>query len=162
VVLQYVIGYAQAKAYCAENSIPFAPRKSRLTFSFGDRTFQSLGTIPVLVPTPGSTIRLVVDIVRPDVPLLICLDNLDIHGLQILSVTNQLECAKENWRMPIERKIGQAYITWPPLLRILYSRNALNKMHRHFMHPSADKLLRLLKRARPDELPHIPSVFFKI
>jgi hypothetical protein len=58
----------------------------------------------------------VVDIVRPDVPLLIGLHNRDRHGLQFLSVTNELECAKENWRMTVGRKLGHAYV--PGLLKM--------------------------------------------
>jgi hypothetical protein len=71
------------------------PGSREFAFRFADRACQSVGTNAVLIPTPGSASRLVVDILRPDVPLLEVLDSLDRHGPQFRSVTNELECAKE-------------------------------------------------------------------
>lgn len=37
------------------------------------------------------------------------------------------------------------------LLRSVFSRQQLQKLHRRFSHPSADRLYKMLKNARPDE-----------
>ena len=37
--------------------------------------------------------------------------------------------------------------------QILYSKNQLERLHRHFVHPSAHKLYDLLRKADPDNLP---------
>jgi hypothetical protein len=51
-------------------------------FRFGDGTFQSLGSIPVRIPTPeGKFIKIEMDVVQADVPMLIGLEILDLESL---------------------------------------------------------------------------------
>jgi hypothetical protein len=93
-----------------------------------------------------------VDVVEPDIPLLIGLDTLDKHGLQFLSVSNKLQSVKAGWVLPVVRKRGHAYIIWSNEFATMFSRPQLERLHRHFVHPSASKLHALLRRAYPDEL----------
>jgi hypothetical protein len=48
-----------------------------------------MGSLKLIVPT--SVLELCVDEVEPDIPLLVGLDLMDKHRLQLLSVSNELE-----------------------------------------------------------------------
>lgn len=53
----------------------------------------------------------------------------------------------ENWTLPLTKKYGHAYIEWAN--EILYTEKELRKKHRHFFHPTTDKMYAVLKRADP-------------
>jgi hypothetical protein len=105
------------------------------------------------LPIPnGSFIPIQVDVVDADVHYLIGLDTLDALGLNVLTVQNELECVNEGWRIPLVRKHGHLYMEPGREDKILFTRAELEKLHRSLYHPSTDKLLNLLKRARADEV----------
>jgi transposase InsO family protein len=93
-----------------------------------------------------------VDVVDIGVPLLLGLDFLDNHQLNPLNVQNQLWSVPGRWRMPIVRKNGHLYLCWKPTSVVNYSRSQLDRLHRHFFHPSAGKLWSLLNRAYPNSM----------
>ena len=97
-------------------------RPSNSAFRFGDGTHKSLGTIPVRIPTPNSGyLHVDVDVVRPDVPLLIGLDILDQEQLIPNNVENQLESRLYGWSIPITRKLGPVsytHLTLPTILLV--------------------------------------------
>ena len=127
-------------------------RPSNAAFRFGDGTHKSLGIIPVRIPTPISGyLHIDVDVVRPDVPLLIGLDVLDQEQLIPNNVENQLESRLYGWSIPIIRKLGHLYITWEEH-KTLFTRQELLRMHRHFYHPSARKLLSLIRRSNLEHI----------
>jgi hypothetical protein len=86
---------------------------------------------------------------------------LDKHGLQFLNTENELESVKEHWKIPVIRKDGHAFITWPTSFQIMFSRPQLERLHRHSVHPSATKLHALLKRATPETLPEDTSTVLR-
>jgi hypothetical protein len=55
----------------------------------------------ILLPTPAGHIKIPMDIVAADLPLLLGLDMLDMHGLQFLSVENILQCLPGDWYLPV-------------------------------------------------------------
>ena len=145
---QCVVGLKQAKAYCKERDIKLKLLPSRTEFRFGDRSFRSLGAIPIRIPTPnGSFIEHRFDVVKADVPLLLGLDLLDSSGLIVNNVNNCLENKILGYSMPIVRKFGHLYLEWP-VSEILFTKAELTKLHRQFKHPSTEKLLNLLKRSK--------------
>lgn len=82
-------------------------RPSNSTFRFGDGTHPSLGRIPIRIPTPNAGyLNIDVDVVRPDVPLLIGLDLLDDEKLIVNNVDNIMESRIHGWKMPITRQHG--------------------------------------------------------
>jgi hypothetical protein len=147
-----VIGKSQALAYCRQNGNPMRLRHSNSTFVFADQRCKSSGMLTVSLPTPGSTLNLDVDVVTPYIPMLLGLDILDKHGLQFLNTENELESVKEHWKIPVIRKDGHDFITWPTSFQIIFSRPQLERLHRHFFHPSATNLHALLKRATPETI----------
>ena len=123
-------------------------KRSAAAFKFADGTFQSLGKAPIRIPTTHQTfIQLEVDVVKPDVPLLIGIDVLDRESLVADNVNNILESRIYGWTVPIIRKHGHMYIEWKPS-KTLFTRAELVKLHRHFHHPSTGKILALLKRSK--------------
>lgn len=148
-----VIDENQARQYCSSNHIPFELLHSHSKFKFASLVRRALVRMKILIPTPGGTIRLCVYVVTEDVTLLVGLEVMERHHLQFLSVSNQLECVTENWRMPVTRHSGHAYLKWEPILSALYTRSELIRLHKHLLHPSVRKLYNLLRRASPEDLP---------
>ena len=142
-----VLGLKQAKDYCFANYLPFKPKKSLCSFCFGDGTHHSLGKITIRIPTPGPDIlKFSVDVIRPDVTLLIGLDLMDQEQIVPNNVSNKLERKYFGWSIPIIRKHGHMYINWNAS-SILFTRQELYHLHRHFHHPSSRNLLVLIKRS---------------
>jgi hypothetical protein len=67
------------------------------------------------------------------------------------TLTNCLESC-EGWSLPLTRFGGHIYLDWSELHNIIFSESQLEKLHRQFYHPSADKLYNLINVARPDQV----------
>ncbi len=147
-----VIGLRQAKAYCRFMGIKFKPMKSNHRYKFGEDKQDSIGSIYIRIPLiSNKMIQIKVDVVRANVPFLIGLDLLDEFKLYVNTVTNQLIAPNLNLATPLVRKLGHIYLEWNKEDKILYTKQELVRIHRHFSHPATDKLLNLLKLARPWE-----------
>lgn len=121
---------------------------SNTRFRFGDGTHSSLGKMNIRMPAPhGNYVHIDVDVVIPDVPLLIGIDVLDREQLVADNVVNLLKSRLYGWEIPITRKNGHMYEEWD-YKTVLFSRIELRKLHRHFHHPSSSKLLALIKRSK--------------
>lgn len=142
-----VIGKKQAQAYCRSQGMSMRLQKSNTSFRFGNGKHDSLGIITVRIPTRDDEISLEVDVVQPDVPLLLGLDVLDREQLVPDNVENLLESRLYGWAIPIIRSFGHMYITLD-VDKIMFTRTELYKLHRHFHHPSTGKLMALLKRSK--------------
>ena len=147
-----VIGLNQAKAYCAGVGIAFQPVYASTRFRFGAGRSQAIGKIPIVIPTPQTFFTIWVDVIPEDIPFLIGLNTLDRYSLQVLSVTNELECVKDNWKIPIKRKFGLLYWDLSAEIGVFFTKPQLERLHRHLLHPSTRKLYNLLRRAKPEDL----------
>ena len=67
------------------------------------------------------------------------------------TVSNVLRCPHMGWEIPLCRKYGHVYLEWSLIHNNLFTKNELIKLHRGFQHPPDEKLLNLIKRARPSE-----------
>jgi len=76
-----VIGLNQAQAYCRDQRIPLSLSKSWARFKFASHVTNALGSMVILLPTPKDTIRLHVDVVKDNIPLLIGMDSMDSNSL---------------------------------------------------------------------------------
>jgi hypothetical protein len=90
-----------------------------------------------------------VEVVDADIPLLLGLDFMDHMKVTANTLTNQLESA-DGWTLPLVRHGGHIYVEWDDLHATMFSTAQLQKLHRQFFHPSADKLYNVLKRSRPE------------
>lgn len=63
------------------------------------------------------------------------------------NVENQLQSRLYGWSITIIRCHGYMYITWD-INQNIVTRTELYKIHRHFQHPSSDKVMALLKPSK--------------
>jgi hypothetical protein len=148
-----VIGEKQARAYCRYMGTKFKTKPSRHIFKFGVDVQESMGTLPIRIPTPNNSFLLLqVEVVPVNVPFLIGLDVLDIFSLNVDTVHNKLCAPKAGWEIQLIRKMGHVYLEWSPTDRVLYTKAELTRLHRGFYHPTNKKLLELLRRARMEDL----------
>ena len=136
------------------------------SFRFADATFKSLGRvdIPLATPTGVGNIYVPMDVVSADVPGLLGLDILDKYKMThdtvckrlvkktVLSSTDEYVMDLEDWSVPLVRFDGHCYPDIAVTTDVMFSRSTLEKLHRQFVHPSADKLYKLLKKARPEDI----------
>lgn len=112
----------------------------------------SLGKIKIRIPTPiGTSLTRSVDVVNAPIPLHTGLDMLDDLSIHYDNTTDKLICQREGWSLPVNRKMGHAFVEWNTT-EILFTRTELFKLYRQFFHLSTTKLLSLLRRARPKDL----------
>jgi hypothetical protein len=146
-----VIGIHQAIAYCHMISIPFYPRRSPHSFRFGSDVQRSLGSIPIRIPTAnGAFLSVQVAVVDIDIPFLLGLEFLTKEFLYADTVDDILVCKSGKWQVPLAHKFGHIYHDWSET-PILYTKSELIRLHKHFFHPSAPKMIDLIRRAKPEE-----------
>ena len=114
------------------------------------------------MPYHAPPILVEVDVVATDVQALLGLDVLDNESLVVDSVTNRLikrvsftrddgsTGVHDEWSIPVRRHKGHIYAAIDCPHELFFTKAHLLKMHRSFLHPSAQKLYNLLKRARPE------------
>jgi hypothetical protein len=144
-----VSGLAQDHAYCKTYNLEMHLTEGNGKFIFGDTVCRSLGRCRLLVPTPDGDKTVDAHVVEGNIPFLIGLDTIDVHGWNVLTVENQIHSKREWWHTPLEQKLGHIFLTWDPSYHTRYTRHQLQSMHLNFMHPSNTKLFNLLERAYP-------------
>jgi hypothetical protein len=105
------------------------------------------------IPTPNESFMLLaVDVVDADMPFLVGLDILDLFQLNVDTVQNQLRAPKAGWSIPLVRKNGHIYLEWKPEDRILFTKAELTRLHGGFFHTPNSQLIKLIQRAKRDDL----------
>jgi hypothetical protein len=141
-----VVGLAQAKAYCRYRGVRFKTKASEKAFRFWTQRQKSLGDLLVRIPlADGSFVPFEMGVVKDDIPMLVGLDVLDRYALTIDNVDNVLDSRINGTKTPLARKLGHVYLEFKPEDRVMFTNTELVKLHRAFVHPSAEKLHRLLK-----------------
>ena len=151
-----VIGIRAAKRLFNAAGIEYRTIKSCRSFRFGNVVFPSLGRVHIAIDLPDGVLSEYVDVVDADVPFLLGLHTMDAHRIQALTVENVLERVDEDfkrkWAIPTVRRGGHVvldFILSSPE-SVNYTDAELRRLHQHLQHPSAGKLLSLLKRADPN------------
>lgn len=145
-----VIGKRQPDKYDSLTKNGHVKRTHQCTtrFKFGNTTYDGLGKLNVRIPIVDDYfIDVEASILDVDVPLLIGLDVLKRLKVILDFSEFTMSSTSEDWTVPLARKLGHAYIEWTD--NILYTENELMKIHRHFYHPSTDKLYAIIKLAEP-------------
>lgn len=92
-------------AYRIEDELQIKPKPSMSSFRLRDGTHKSLCVLRNRMPTRNvSDIHLGVDVVRPDVALLIGLGIIDQEQLVANDVENRIENIIYNWTIPSNEK----------------------------------------------------------
>ena len=145
---------------------PLSPSNNR--FRFADSTYDFLGkaTIPLLTPPGVPSIPVELDVVQADIPALLEMDIFDKESITPCTASNRLikkipfekdgkKIYIEEWSAPLRRSSsGHMYAEMHFPTSMFFTQTQLHKIHRHFLHPSAQKLFNLLKRARPEDPTH--------
>lgn len=142
-----VIGHGQGSAYARLTKTPIKPTNNYPSqFMFGGTVTPTLGTVDVRVPIgPTLFANLIIDIVEVDIPFLLGLDALDALSLYVKNVDDRLKCDKRGISTSLARKHEHIYLEWTNVVH--YSMVELERLHRHFNHPAADRLAAVLHRA---------------
>ena len=140
--------------------------RSTHRFRFGDVTYNSLGKVALPLSTPPGipTIKVMMDVVPPDIPALMGMDVLDQESLTPDTVENRLVKKipvkkqdgtfqyMEQWHVPMYRsKSNHLYVDMDFPISMRYTKSQLSKPHKNFFHPAADKLFNLLRKSKPEE-----------
>lgn len=134
-------GLRQAKACSAALGIRLKLSFSQTLFRFGIHPTRTLGKMRTIIPIPRNAMIIQEDVVKEDVTFLLGLNIMDAYALQPLAVENNLQSLKESWMASLVRKLGHEYYTWSAkAMNTFYTRNQLERLHRHMLHPSARKL----------------------
>jgi hypothetical protein len=147
-----VIGRTEAHMYCNRLGIKFSPGlPSARKFRFGSTVCHSLGELLVMLPTPKLPIAIDVDIVSLDIPLLIGKSVLEEHDLSIDAKRKKLISPQGD--VPLTDD-GHLIVSWEPLkvLSTFYTPGEIRNLHRHYLHPSTQRLYDIIKRTDPNFL----------
>ena len=141
-------------------------RRSAHRFRIEDESFQSLGRISLPLATLVGVEPILVefDIVQANIPHLLGMSVLDREKLVADTVFNLLDRRSANdledgrmtyageWFIPLVRSPSRhIYVPFDCGTRNYSTKAQLNKLHNQLFHPSATTLLKLLRRARPED-----------
>jgi len=140
-------------------------RSSPNRFRFANETFRSIGSTTLYLDTPAGvgTVAVEIDVVAADIPPLLGLDVIDRESLtpdvafNVLAKRRRKTTADgtpiyiEEWSIPMWRAASRhSYVALSISHPTYFTRTQLQKLHRQFFHPSAEKLYNLLRRTRPE------------
>lgn len=100
---------------------------------------------------PHNHLDLHIHVVELDIPFIIDLDILNPHQLIVRYVENQLESMQLGLKLSLTYKRGHVFLYWD-VKSVMLKRSELTRLHVHFMHPAADLLLELIRRASPSKV----------
>lgn len=148
-----VIGRKQADAYISQIGDATSGIKKDVDlatrFRFGDTNHNCDGILHVKMPVADDVVvHFDAFIVPIDVPLLLGLDVLKRLDIIIKFSNGTLQSENDDWVLNLKHKMGHLYVEWPPT--VFYTEQELRRIHRHFYHPSTDKLANLIRRGAKD------------
>lgn len=146
-----VIGLHQMRAYCAYSMTKFQHKRTGIRYRFGDGYREGMGHIKIRIRVDNQRLFTVVaDVVNADIPLLVGLDYLIRNGILLDFARFTMSSREKGWSIPLFKKAAHMFVE-PSIDAIMFTRKELERLHLHFHHPSAKRLYKLLRRARPDE-----------
>lgn len=147
-----VIGRLQFEAIKTEYKIQPHIKRNRARFNFADARYVASQSITIKMPTPTGDILLFdVAIIDALIALLVGLDAMIKHRLDLLYSQSMLANGLHDWYLPMEIKFSHSFVH--PIInqyQTLFTRPELERLHLHFFHPSISKLLNLIHRALPN------------
>ena len=152
------IGHAQARAYARMRGTTLKSliRPPRYNFSFGGHQSRPLGVIPIQLDTPQGRFVFQAHVVKEPIPLLLGIDHMEENRWFLRNTKGRL-VSEEGWSWPVERVGAHYTLRWTDVelatVNVNYSRKELKRLHRHFRHPSPQKLFDLLSTTKLEDLP---------
>lgn len=149
-----VIGKPQAEKYLdhVATDCKIMRDGGHKVFKFGHNTHKCIGTIEIRLPIGSSFyVPITANVSLIDVPLLIGIDIMKQLGMVINLSNDRLITNKYNQEVSLKTKMGHLYLEWP-LSTTFYTEHELKRIHKHFHHPSSEKLYALMKRADEENI----------
>ncbi|KAI0992301.1 hypothetical protein K3495_g15885, partial [Podosphaera aphanis] len=138
-------GYRQYQAFMKIFGPTTIDTSVQINVRFGIGTTKSLGIITILTPI-GPCIFHIVDC---NTPFLLSLQDLDEKGIIFNNLDNVLLLNSQ--RIPVTRILGHAFLQWGPITTVsnttYLTETELRTLHRRFGHPSAQRLVNVLRRS---------------
>ena len=146
-------GYGQYLAYReTQNTVIDTSKAGAINVQFGIGSTSSIGSITVNTPVGNIEFH----IVKADTPFLLCLADMDTLKVYYNNLKNVLVTPTKS--VPVVRRFGHPFLLWEESLQSfithLFNQNPyyltiteLHQLHRHFRHPSADRLYKVLERS---------------
>ena len=117
-----MVGELQARAYFERHNIRYKLEPPVTHFKFGDGIFPSLGKMEVRILTKnGSYLKIDMDVVSADIPILLGLDVLDRESIVACNVHNELQATHAAQTFPLTGKFGNLYLSCTAK-RVLFTR----------------------------------------
>lgn len=139
-----------APTVCWQKATPQPQKQKNVKLGIGQT--KSLGSATCSFPIEHFWFTIKVYIVDADVPLLLSLADMDRLGLAYDNVVDVLIHKESGAQAPMQRNFGHPILIWSRNLVCFFNISELNRLHRRFGHPAAEKLHNLLRRARPTDV----------
>ncbi len=117
---------------------------------FGDNISEASEILEITIPHQKGVLVVDALIVQPDVPLPVGLDTMERTGLSVNTALAIAECGE--CTLQLTKKRGHLQYEWDSFKEqksVFFTKTELKKLHRNFLHPSANKLFELIQRAKP-------------
>lgn len=121
---------------------------------FGIGTVMSLGMAIIEVPIERLWLSFDMHVVKADVPILVCIEDMDYMGVYLNRLEDKLVHPSSGTPAKIVRKNGHPFLVFSPSSSCFFTTVELKRLHRRFGNPSHDKLANLLDRA---DIEHVNS-----
>jgi hypothetical protein len=156
-----VIGVKEARLYAEEMGIRLSSRSNQAgrIFRFGIHPCKAIGSIIILLPVGSVNVQVEVPIVAIDIPLLLGLDLMSTYDITLKPASRE---AFVNGEVIVLCHDG--HLLWPRAHSVTYyTQNQIRKLHRHFIHPSAQKFSNLLSTSSPENMtPETRAMIYEI
>jgi hypothetical protein len=151
-------GLKQFEAYREFHNAPEMTVGTGANVRFGvGGGIESIGSCIVNSPVGMITFH----IMPVDTPFLICLKDMDKLRIEYHNLSNVLVSEDRKLRVPVIRRFGHPWLVWDATLQSYLletidqeeswlTRGELQRLHRRFGHPSADRLHKVLERSGHD------------
>lgn len=154
-----VIGQPQTKAYAEkvgrEADIVQLKQSDNKKFRFGNADHKCIAFLHIRMSVSDDiVVTFDAYVVSIDVFLLLGLDVLCQLELIVKFKDGTLLTKYNDWHAKVVHKMGHLYVEWPP--SVYYTETELRRIHRHFFHPSTEKLMGLIRHGAKEYVtPHL-------
>lgn len=144
-----VVGEKQYQQLCIGKKHQLKIRKSDRVFKFWTSTFPSLEIFTKMLKVNGERyLKMEIEAVSGDFPLLIGLEIMNLHGLVLDYGSHILSNRSIQWSLTITYARGHL-LDETNRDEVMFTKPEVEKLHLRFYHPSSGKLFNLLKRVNP-------------
>lgn len=142
-----VVGLTQYKVLCRQLGFQLQLLQSNAVFKFGTSSFRSCGICVVRIRLGNNQyLQFEIAVVEENVPFLIGLKIITHYGMILDYDRNVIRGPNNDWLLQMHFMKGHSYVFDNLVDEVFFTRLELERLHNHFLHPSAGKLYNVIKR----------------